>query len=239
MRTLESSQSLQGFRETEVLMFVDPGTGFLTMVGEVDEFGEVVTVAHEVVDVWQSPLQFRAQLQVDLMMEALADMENEELDIIPVTMTCSLLTPPQLPRGADLTLGLADFQASWRRATPTCTFAVISFWQRYLCKIADGFNVSDPRGWAKPLELILKWLPLKADRVSVGELVSTLQSVGWVSMSQIPQLFPPAVFAMSAEELPATIDLDCIRLLPRKTTYGREVPVAVVSACPRSGRVSL
>lgn len=203
MRVLESSPRQQGFDEFDIVMFVDRSTRCLTLAGEVDGFGEAVPlVVPTAMHVWQSPLDLRSRLRVDLMMETLVDMERE---------------------------GGSHFVT---RVVPTCTFAVISFWQRYLCKLAVAYST--------PVELVMRWLPLKNDRVPIGELLSMLQSVGWVSMPQLPQLTPPAVWTTQPEKLPGNImDLDCIRLQPQETTYGRKVSVDEVSSISNPADVSL
>lgn len=53
----------------------------------------------------------------------------------------------------------------------------------------------------KALELILKYMPLKADRALPGDLLRNMRECGWVSVPQIPQLFRQAL-------LPST-DIAC------------------------------
>jgi len=66
---------------------------------------------------------------------------------------------------------------------------VIIFWQRYLCKL-----VNDERnGSVIESDLILKWMPLMADRVLPGEMLSKFREVGWTSMISVPTLFRPAI----------------------------------------------
>jgi hypothetical protein len=222
IHVLESSRGQQGFRETDALFYLDRSTGLLTLLGEADDLRDKRTAAHEAVHVWQSPLEFREKMRVDLMMEALADMQNEEVDLSAVTMTCFLLRPTQLPAGVDRSMGLAEIKACWGRAGPTCAFAIISFWHRYLCKLAASLPMS-----VDPLELIMRWLPLRADRATLGDFLSTLQSVGWTSLAQIPQLFPAASFNMPLGEV-CIIDLECIRRRPHATRYGQKLPADMI-----------
>merc|ERR1712000_207818 len=66
---------------------------------------------------------------------------------------------------------LIHVKALWE-AAPICTSVPITFWQRYLCRLAKGCNAS-------AAELIRKWMPLAADRSLPGELCSTMRKCGW------------------------------------------------------------
>jgi hypothetical protein len=46
---------------------------------------------------------------------------------------------------------------------------------------------------AKALDLILKYMPLKADRALPGDLLRNLRDCGWVPVMQVPQIFRPAI----------------------------------------------
>lgn len=76
---------------------------------------------------------------------------------------------------------LADARACWDNA-PICTSLVVTFWQRYLCYWSDKTNL-EPLQRSDPADLILKWMPLKADRTLPGDLLDALMHVGWVRIS--------------------------------------------------------
>merc|ERR1712070_1180888 len=62
---------------------------------------------------------------------------------------------------------LEEIHSCWKME-PICTSVVVTFWQRYLCKLAMAATMS--RGFhVDPAELVLKWMPLRADRVLPGE----------------------------------------------------------------------
>merc|ERR1719162_2204282 len=82
---------------------------------------------------------------------------------------------------------IADY---WKKE-PICTSVVIIFWQRYLHKLAGVVVSKVDSGKVEPAELIMRWMPLKADRVLPGDLLGTLTETGWVAMVQIPRIFQP------------------------------------------------
>ncbi|CAK0865334.1 unnamed protein product [Prorocentrum cordatum] len=87
-------------------------------------------------------------------------------------------------------------RASWTRE-PICTSIIIVFWQRYLCELAAA-----TQGECAPslsgLDLILQWMPLKADRGLPGDLLGVLRSRGWACVSQVPRVFRPALILQQA-----------------------------------------
>jgi len=69
---------------------------------------------------------------------------------------------------------LRELQDCWDEA-PICTSVVVVFWQQYLCMHARATGQQE-------LDLILKWMPLKADRGLPGDLVNAMRRSGWVAM---------------------------------------------------------
>merc|ERR1719313_3283716 len=86
---------------------------------------------------------------------------------------------------------LEEIKECWEKE-PICTSVVVTFWQRYLVKLAMSFVVSSG-DLIDPAALVLKWMPLKSDRVLPGELFATLQACGWVMLAQVPKVLQPAV----------------------------------------------
>jgi len=86
-----------------------------------------------------------------------------------------LLPPGVMTNNSTSSPSLQEIQDCWK-AEPICTSVVIAFWQRYMCKLAErGYPFTD----VSAMELILKWMPLKADRVLPGELLNTLRLCKW------------------------------------------------------------
>lgn len=43
------------------------------------------------------------------------------------------------------------------------------------------------------MEMILRWMPVKADRGLPGDLVAAFRSSGWIPIGQVPRIFRPLV----------------------------------------------
>ncbi|CAE8638031.1 unnamed protein product, partial [Polarella glacialis] len=55
------------------------------------------------------------------------------------------------------------------------------------CNIKRAANVVDRS--AKVVELIVKYMPLKADRCLPGDLLRTMRECGWIAITQFPYIF--------------------------------------------------
>jgi len=84
---------------------------------------------------------------------------------------------------------LDEIQRCWA-SPPICTSVVIVFWQRYLCKVAAATGQTE-------VELILKLMPLKADRTLPGELMAGIRQCGWSIMTVPAGSRKPEVFKHS------------------------------------------
>jgi len=134
-------------------------------------------------------LELRSRLCLDLMGEVVCEMMARNASWSLTTAARAVLTSAKVTIDKTPAEVMEEIFQSWE-AEPICTSIVISFWQRYLCKLAGV-----ARGKGNPqtaVSLIIKWMPLKADRGLPGELLRTMQSVGWVLMTQVPRIFHPA-----------------------------------------------
>lgn len=185
VRSLESTRSEQGLHEADMLLYVDRATGQLILIGELQNDGTLVLTEHEAVELWQSPADLRGQIRIDLMARVLSDMKANEASWSHVTVARAILTSAQLSSGpAAETIEMV--RECWKSA-PICTSVVIIFWQRYLYELASGQD-------QHALDLILQWMPLKADRGLPGDLLGAMRTVGWVTVAQVPRIFRPMVF---------------------------------------------
>merc|ERR1711967_129789 len=105
-----------------------------------------------------------------------ADMVSCEASWSLTTAARAVFKSAKLSRRRDL---LGKVQGYWDSA-PICTSVVISFWQRYLCRFAKATG-------QRETDLILKWMPLKADRVLPGELIETMRKCGWSNIKRMPK----------------------------------------------------
>lgn len=190
--TIDSS--VRGLHIAESLLYVDRATGQLMLVGEIDpEDGELyVSERPEPVELWQSPAELRAQIHLDFVEEVLRDMKAGEADWSPSSAACAIIESSEIAVFDDHHT-LDDVQACWKQ-DPICTGAVIGFWQRYLCKLAEACS---PRGSAECAEramaLILRWMPIRCDRALPGDLAGSMQSADWIFVPQIPRIFWPVL----------------------------------------------
>jgi hypothetical protein len=193
VRTLESTRSEQGLHEAEMLLYVERNTGQLILIGELQNDGTLVLTEHESVELWQSPAELRSTLRVDFMSRVLSDMKVNEASWSHLTVARAMLSSAHLTSkpGTQPEQTLETVKACWVRE-PICTSVVITFWQRYLCELA---SCSEENHHQQSLDLIMRWMPLKADRGLPGDLLGAMRSVGWVTVGQVPRIFRPMVFA--------------------------------------------
>jgi len=204
VRTLESTRQEKGLHEAEMLLYVDRNSGQLILIGEDRDDGTLVMTEHETVELWQSPAELRSQIRIDLMAGVLSEMKENEASWSHVTVARAILSSAQLTvEGIPAEQAMEMVRACWLRE-PICTSVVIIFWQRYLCELACGFapeehqqSFSSESVAQQSLDLLLRWMPLKADRGLPGDLLGAMKSVGWVTVAQIPRIFRPMLFTDS------------------------------------------
>jgi len=200
MPTLECTRAQQGLHIVETMVYVDPATNKLHLLGEFsdsEDSPEICLCPNDMLEVWQSPRELRRQLRVDLMQEVIRDMKANESNWSPVTAVRAGAS--SLLRRLTSTLDsqdsmqyVKDLQACWT-AEPICTSVVVVFWQRYLCRVANLSAEFYPKQAQQLAAVLRRWMPLKADRALPGDLLSTMADVGWVLLTQIPQVFQPVV----------------------------------------------
>jgi len=192
VRTIESNRVEKGFTECDALVFVDRKTSRLTFCGEISLNGELYVIEPEVVEIFQSPSELRSSLRPDLMHECIQQMYGFDQRWSAFTAMKAVFKPARVYRndGAET---LIKIQNSWTQK-PICTSVPVIFWQRYLCRLAKlSVGEHDSTQAHAALDLILRWMPLRADRVLPGDLISVLREVGWICITSIPQIFKPLV----------------------------------------------
>lgn len=177
--TIESTRCAEGLHRCEMLVHIQLD-GTLVLLGELaatdENTLEFSQIDEEAVEVWQSPPELRSQLRMDCIHDVLTDMVSCEASWSLTTAARAVFKSAKLSRRRDL---LGKVQGYWDSA-PICTSVVISFWQRYLCAFARATG-------QRETDLILKWMPLKADRVLPGELIETMRRCGWCKIKRIPK----------------------------------------------------
>lgn len=184
--TAESTSREEGLYQSELLLYVGIGRRVLA-VGEHPNPRELVKLNEEVVEIWQSPAELRSQLRTDITKSVVDDMKAHEANWSMFTAAKAFLRTASISKEVkDRAALLQEVQQRWF-AAPICTSIVIIFWQRYLCSLAGSIIDCDVRD---PLDLVLRWMPVKADQTLPSDLLGTMQGLGWNRLDQIPRNFP-------------------------------------------------
>jgi len=182
VHTLESTRRVEGLHQADMLLYIEPNTRQLLLAGEVSRnWEELGVIDAEAVEVWQSPKDLRHELRPEAIAQVLAEMtEGEQQSWSFATAARAVFMSAGVPHALNKEQLMEQIRAAWA-AEPICTSVVISFWQRYLCKVAQSKLSS-------PVDPILRWMPLRADRVLPGDLLRAMQSSGWVHLSRVPRV---------------------------------------------------
>lgn len=185
LETVESARGHSGLCRCTLLLYVEPRSKEFVLVGELPHNNHsLALIDKERVELWQSPPELRAQLRVEDMAVVLAEMIEVEQSWSLTTAARALLKTAAVSRSKSLRKGtnraqlLQELQDCWDQA-PICTSVVVVFWQQYLCMHALATGQQE-------LDLILRWMPLKADRGLPGDLVTAMRRSGWVAMKCLP-----------------------------------------------------
>jgi hypothetical protein len=195
---MECTRGHTGLHEATLLLEVDRKAGSIKAIAERSSVGGEVVVAlceGEQVEIFQSPVALSrlinsCQHRADLLAEVFAEMRMDmcSLDWSKVTAVKAALMPASLDRNREAAQSLAQLRLSWS-TQPICTSVIVVFWQRYLCKLApyigDG---SSPDATRSVLDLIHRWMPLKADRSLPGDVLNVLRCTGWVKCLRLNRL---------------------------------------------------
>jgi len=198
VKTLECTRAEQGLYEAEMLLYIDRSSGQLRLIAELQQDGTLVLTDPEQVELWQSPTELRAQIRLDLMAKVITEMKLNQACWSHVTAARSVLTSARIVPTEDRNRTMEHVRFCWTRE-PICTTLVIVFWQRYICELVQNSVPLACGQNADALDLIMRWMPLKADRSLPGDLLGAMRCGGWVSLAQIPRIFRPMVFAPSKD----------------------------------------
>lgn len=183
VRAMESTRKERGLYEAEMIFFVEKSTGRFLLVGELNDRLELGVIKEpEVLEFLRSPPQLRRLLRPDVVGQVLDDMRQEmgEMNWSMATAVRAALKSAAIPGGGDPLQVIEEIRACWRRE-PICTSVIVTFWQRYLLKLAevtiDDYGEYDT---LKVVDAILKQMPLKSDRTLPGELLAAMAAAGWL-----------------------------------------------------------
>jgi hypothetical protein len=173
VKTGESCRAAEGFKETELLMHIDERGQFM-IVGEQDASVLYKHDSPAKAQLFCCPPELREQCNSKDMNNILKQMRNREGNWSWGTAVRAFLLSADVSDGDDF----ETIKMAWK-SDPICTSVVISFWQRYLCKLADTLPDEDAMDW------IRDWMPVMADRALPGELMSTMEKCGWTVLDSM------------------------------------------------------
>lgn len=183
VKTLESTRDAEGLYEVNSLLYVDPESQGIVLLGQDDCSGDVRVTTGEEVVVWHPPAELRSELKTSIMSEVVEDMKVFDKGWSLLTAVRSVFFSAAIASIGDESELMADIRSSWT-AEPICTSIVVVFWQRYLTKVARAttecdFDSGDTQVDAQAVDSIRRFMPLKADRVLPGDLHNALSRCGW------------------------------------------------------------
>lgn len=194
---IESTRSTEGIHETDLLLYVEPKSGRIFLHGEVDRSGTISGFnldKPDVVELWQCPSELRDTSCRDLKEAVIDEMKENQANWSWYTAVRALLLPAAMESQPSALASqvesnreelLREFQDCWKSA-PICSSLPVIFWQRYFCKLSQrGHALQLFEDTTSPIHLIMKYMPLKADRVLPGDLLSFLRSSGWANIQQV------------------------------------------------------
>jgi hypothetical protein len=195
--TLESARGHVGLLQSELIFRVDALTGDFILFGDLttgaDGQQELGEIDDEAFEVWQSPSYIRRLLSPALIQEVVADMNQCKLNWSLSTCVRAVFRAARVYDDEDRLQLFKDVCECWN-SPPICTSPVIIFWQKTFCKLRTSPTKEQAVvdiDYGDALDLILRWMPLKADRGLPGELLQTMQQCGWIrhqKMSDSPRL---------------------------------------------------
>eukprot|EP00747_Dinoflagellata_sp_TGD_P065949 gnl/TRDRNA2_/TRDRNA2_154582_c0_seq1.p1 gnl/TRDRNA2_/TRDRNA2_154582_c0~~gnl/TRDRNA2_/TRDRNA2_154582_c0_seq1.p1 ORF type:complete len:373 (+),score=49.22 gnl/TRDRNA2_/TRDRNA2_154582_c0_seq1:72-1190(+) len=181
--TMESTTTKAGLYETHMVLAADRKSGKLVVIAELDSDRELgVLSGREAVEIWTSPAQLRAQVRDDRVAEVRDDMHADGAGEENWSLTTALSAIFRKANSfnntvANPSLLLEEIQECWD-SQPICTSVPIIFWQRFICLLAEEQSLS-------AVDLIMKWMPMKADRAMPADLLDTFRKCGWSMLDSV------------------------------------------------------
>jgi len=190
IRTLESTRKEPGLHVADMLFRATSRNKRLILIGESSlDTRKLSVIDDEAVEVWHSPDELRSQVHPGLITEVLTDMQEHNASWSFATAARAIFMSPRGCANVDRHQLMKETESCWF-CDPICTSVVIIFWQRYLCKLADHLNREKAHDSTciESADLVLQFMPLKADRVLPGQLLKVMRSCGWTPPSSLLSL---------------------------------------------------
>jgi len=171
--TVECCRNTEGLTEADLIFSVDKA-GRVQMCGDCPCNGTEICLLEDAKEmhIWRSPSNLRGEnFHTDVMCEVLQDMRANQQNWSWSTAVRAVLFSGEISSLSSNSITMEEIEGDWE-AEPICTSVVVVFWQRYLQKLAAS-EATDA------LQLILQFMPVRADRVLPGELRNLMFSRGW------------------------------------------------------------
>lgn len=186
---LESTRLTAGINQADLLLYIQEDTGLIELIGEHNPDG-CIEYEREATTIWQAPGELRKHFRIDLMTELVSDMTDVDANWCWATAARAFLLPATISDELDSSTVLHEAQEGWA-AKPICTSVVVAFWQRYLCTLSEHAHVASerqvqPNSCFGPADLILKWMPLRADQTLPKDLLDAMLRCGWIPVLKVP-----------------------------------------------------
>jgi len=187
LRVLECTRSRANLHVAELLLHADVDTGSLVLLGELSDSECHVDTTEQQVELWHSPDPLRKTFSEALFTDALRETLADDSKGWSWTTAARCLLRPARSLGTeeDTNRVVQEVRAGWA-AEPICTSVVIALWQRYLFKLAESHGPAEIRS-AKAAELVMQWMPLRADSCLPGDVMKVMQQCGWTARMRFSQ----------------------------------------------------
>mmetsp|Transcript_110744 Transcript_110744/g.195689 ORF Transcript_110744/g.195689 Transcript_110744/m.195689 type:complete len:258 (+) Transcript_110744:2-775(+) len=189
---IESARSSEGMEQSELLLYIDAKSGKILVLGEVSDKG-VISVAEieppEEVELWQCPEELRNPKYRDIKEAVFAELKQNQANWSWATAVRALVLDAGVGRArskeATRSEHLQEVQSCWQ-GNPICTSVPIIFWQKFLCQLGETSGaLEQPLSTMTAYDMILKYMPLMADRVLPAELFKVMLGSGWTNLQRM------------------------------------------------------
>jgi hypothetical protein len=193
---VECTREVHGLHKAVLLVRVDTNDGRIIAVAEECPASEELCLCEgDEIEAFQSPSDLRQLInscehRADLLSEVLAEMMKDmrHSKWSELTAVKAALMSSALDRNYEGMKALQQVHESWDES-PICTTVVIAFWQRYLCKLAPYVHFGHSQEATKrAVDLIHRWMPIRADRSLPGDLVKVMEETGWIKCKPLARM---------------------------------------------------
>lgn len=177
--TLESTRIRPGLYCVDMIVHQDPETGKLRLLASYAHGEDILGITEgETLTLLVSPTELRRQLRPEVVAAVVREMQGNKQSWSLATGVRATMRPSAVRlQGRDGAQLLREIKDAWDEA-PICTSVAVAFWQRVLCHFAQATGQAE-------LDLILRWMPVMADRCLPSDLVEALRKCGFAPLERL------------------------------------------------------